>query len=137
MEGFQENMEVRIPMGRTLRIRDGKGALVRVSEGCLWVTQENDTADKVLEGGDALRLDRRGLALGYALRETRVMVAIATPGAARSLTLGGGYREYASGVWGSVTAEMRTWVRDRLVGPMRAIAAWLPSRAGKVQAQPR
>jgi hypothetical protein len=127
-------MEVRIPKGRTLRIRDAKGGLVKVYEGCLWITEEKDTADKVLEAGDGLRLDRDGLTLGYAFRETRL--AITRSGAALTLTLGGGYREYALGVCGSVTAEIRAWVRDRLGEAMGAIAARLPSRVGKVQAQP-
>jgi hypothetical protein len=132
MERF--DMEVRIPKRRTLRIRDAKGGLVKVCEGCLWITQEKDTADKVLEAGDALRLERNGLALGYAFRETRLVVAISAPGAVFSLTLGGGYREYAWGVWGSVTSEMWTGVRDRLVA-MGAIAARLLSRGGKAQAR--
>ena len=129
MERFVESIEVLVPKGRTLRIRNGKGSEIGVSEGCAWVTQESDTADKVLEAGDTFRLDRDGLALAYACRATRVVVKATRFGAAFSVTHGAGYREYAASVWNSMMAELFRWIRDRIAARLGSFGS-LVSRVG-------
>lgn len=60
--------------GHTLRIQDGQGVLLQALSGRLWLTQEGDSRDIVLEAGDEVRITRPGLSLVHALREARVLV---------------------------------------------------------------
>ena len=46
-----------------LDIRDGQGWAVRCLAGSLWITQDGDTDDVVVNAGQCFVLDRRGLAL--------------------------------------------------------------------------
>lgn len=46
-----------------LRVRDGKGAALRIVAGALWLTQQGDARDIVLEAGDDFVLDRNGLSV--------------------------------------------------------------------------
>jgi hypothetical protein len=46
-----------------LDIRDGQGLVVRCLAGALWITQDGDTDDVVVNAGQCFELDRRGLAL--------------------------------------------------------------------------
>ena len=46
-----------------LDVRNGQGLAVRCLAGALWITQDGDTDDVVLEAGECFVLDRRGLAL--------------------------------------------------------------------------
>lgn len=59
-----------LPRGKTLRIQDGRGALLYVREGEVWLTQEGDTKDYVLGAGESLRLERDGVALVYSFRRS-------------------------------------------------------------------
>ncbi len=59
-----------VPRGRTLRIIDGKGALLYVREGEVWLTQEGSTKDHVLSAGQSFRLDRNGMAVVYSFRRS-------------------------------------------------------------------
>ena len=42
-------------------VRDAKGALLRVTRGIVWITQESDPEDTVLRAGDNWVLERDGL----------------------------------------------------------------------------
>jgi hypothetical protein len=53
--------------GNLLRITDGRGLLVQVTRGELWITEEKEHRDIVLRGGESFRLERDGVALIYAL----------------------------------------------------------------------
>ena len=64
-----------MPRGRTLRIEDGRGALVLVREGEVWLTQEGSTKDHILTAGQSFRLDRDGVALVYSFRRSVLAVA--------------------------------------------------------------
>ena len=46
----------------------GRGTLVRVVAGEIWLTQEGAAEDYVLVGGQSFRLDRNGAALAHAFR---------------------------------------------------------------------
>lgn len=71
-----------------LRIRNGKGATVRVVAGSLWVTQDADTRDLVLQAGEDFVLDRPGLAVFVPLGEgkTRLVLGDAGQQARRALS---------------------------------------------------
>lgn len=71
--------ERRLGLDATLRLVPGRRELVlRVREGCLLVTQQDDPADHVLEAGEELRLSGRGLVVAWALSPSRVAVSEVT-----------------------------------------------------------
>jgi hypothetical protein len=53
--------------GELLRLRDAGGHFLGVVAGTVWITQENDTQDRVLSAGEHFRFDRGGLALVWPL----------------------------------------------------------------------
>ena len=66
----------------TLRLRaGGAGLVLRATSGCVLVTREGDRDDHVLEPGEELRLEGRGLVVAWALAPSRLAVAGAPAGA--------------------------------------------------------
>lgn len=115
-------METTIPKGRTLRIRDGMGLDLQVAGGCLWITYEHDTQDTVLDAGETFRVSRNGLTLVHAPKEVQLRIAFPVGAGAPSLTLGGGYREFASSVARSMFAEWLHAIRGRIAAGARGRA---------------
>lgn len=58
-----------IQPGNSMRILDGIGTEVCAVAGTVWITQEGDQRDVILQPGDRFTLDRAGLALLVALEE--------------------------------------------------------------------
>jgi hypothetical protein len=58
---------VRLSANQTLKVRDAAGTTVCAVEGSVWITEENQAKDIVLERGACYRLRERGLALVNAL----------------------------------------------------------------------
>jgi hypothetical protein len=114
MERKLEVIETTIPRGRTLRIRDGKGFDLQVAAGCLWVTQQGDTTDHVLEAGESFRVTRDGDTLVHAFREVRLQIGSPAGAIAPSVTLHGGYRAVGASVLRTMLAEwlqeLRGWI---------------------------
>ena len=54
---------VQLGPNQTLRVVDGAGSTVCAVEGSLWITEENQPRDIVLEPGACYRLRERGVAL--------------------------------------------------------------------------
>jgi hypothetical protein len=54
---------VRLAPNQTLRVVDGAGSTVCAVEGAVWITEENDSRDIVLEAGKCYRLKREGVAI--------------------------------------------------------------------------
>jgi DUF2917 family protein len=54
---------VQLGPNQTLRVVDGAGSTVCAVEGSLWITEENQPRDIVLEPGACYRLRERGIAL--------------------------------------------------------------------------
>jgi Protein of unknown function (DUF2917) len=48
---------------QTLRVLDGAGRTVCAVQGAVWITEENDPNDIVLEAGHCYRLKHEGLAV--------------------------------------------------------------------------
>ena len=58
---------VRLAPNQTLKVVDGVGSTVCAVEGSVWITEENQAKDIVLERGACYRLRQKGLALVNAL----------------------------------------------------------------------
>jgi hypothetical protein len=57
--------------GRSQRLQDARGSLVLCLSGSLWLTQEGDPRDVVLDAGDEAQIDRDGLSIVHALSDAR------------------------------------------------------------------
>jgi len=49
--------------GGVMRIENGRGRRIEVTHGTLWITQDGDIGDVVIQAGEAFRLNRDGTAL--------------------------------------------------------------------------
>jgi hypothetical protein len=58
---------VHLGPNQTLKVMDGVGSTVCAVEGSVWITEENQPKDIVLERGACYRLRQKGLALVNAL----------------------------------------------------------------------
>ena len=56
-----------------------EGALIRCLRGALWITQNRDQRDIVLEPGESFQLDRKGPAMVWALSDSAVDLRAAKP----------------------------------------------------------
>ncbi len=54
---------VRLGPNQTLKLVDGAGSTVCAVEGSVWITEENQPKDIVLEPGSCYRLRQRGVAI--------------------------------------------------------------------------
>ncbi len=57
------------------RVVDGKGTLVQCLGGTLWLTQEGDPRDIVLEAGQEALIDRDGVSLLFAMSDARFVLS--------------------------------------------------------------
>ena len=60
--------------GRLHRLNHAQGLRIVALTGCLWVTQDHDLRDLVLEAGEGFTLDRDGGAVLSALSDTSFLV---------------------------------------------------------------
>ena len=63
--------------GNMVRIEDGRGMLVRVTSGSVWITQAGDPRDRFVSAGGRFRVASRGLTLISAL--SRSTIALSSP----------------------------------------------------------
>jgi hypothetical protein len=63
-----------LPRDGLISLRDGKGTRVVCLTGALWVTQEGQVEDVILEPGQCLKIAEGGLALVMALRPSSLQV---------------------------------------------------------------
>ncbi len=66
---------VHLDDGQTIRVVDGAGTTVTCREGTVWVTEEDQPRDVVLEAGACVRLKRAGLTLIQALTPATLSIA--------------------------------------------------------------
>ena len=58
--------DITLHSGEGLRIENGRGLLLAVRSGAIWLTQEADPRDFFLTAGRFMRLDNDGLSVAYA-----------------------------------------------------------------------
>jgi len=64
----------RLDAGQFMKIRDGKGQILAVFDGLVWVTQDGDPRDAFVAKGGVFTFDRPGLAIVEAVKESRLAV---------------------------------------------------------------
>jgi len=72
MNLMTDMLEAALRKGQTARLHDAIGMEIHVNEGCLWLTQERDAQDHVIEAGGSFRIDQPGAAILTALRSVRM-----------------------------------------------------------------
>jgi hypothetical protein len=95
--------------GEILRLPQAAGSAVACLQGSLWVTEDADPLDHVLESGQCLRLQRPGTTLVMALAPTRLRV---TPARARP------------GRGAGAAARLFDRLAMGWAQPMRALGSW-------------
>jgi hypothetical protein len=65
---------IRLAARSVERVAGAKGQQVTVLSGVVWLTQAKDTRDIVLSRGQSFILDRKGLAVVYALKDAAIAV---------------------------------------------------------------
>jgi hypothetical protein len=61
--------------GQTLKLRDAVGSVICARQGTVWVTEENDNRDVVLNPGACFEVDQPGLTLVTAFADASVSLA--------------------------------------------------------------
>jgi hypothetical protein len=69
----QESLE--LVRGNLLRIDDGRGMLVRVIRGSVWVTEEGDSRDRWIVAGGRFRVASSGLTLVSAMSPSTISLS--------------------------------------------------------------
>ncbi len=94
-----------------LRIPHGAGNTIVCQRGSVWVTEEADSRDQVLEAGEATTLSRPGTTVVYALRpSTVVLQRHVTPEAVPEPAPAG--------------TRFSEWLVARWTSPRHAFAGW-------------
>lgn len=89
MDGYVVHGGMAMARGSFVRVEDGRGMLLYVWDGELWITQEGDHRDHYLKAGEWFRLERGGAVLACAMRASNVSLTAPVPAHyARRITLG-------------------------------------------------
>lgn len=72
--GTRQQGGLTVNPGEVLRLRDAAGRHLTVVQGAVWITQDGDPRDPVLESGASFRFDRNGLSLVMSLGGPAVLV---------------------------------------------------------------
>lgn len=124
-----------------LALRDRVGDRIDCRGGSVWITQEGDPRDLVLDAGESVTLDRAGTAIVEALTDAAVAVQRAAPSALHTGTDAvrwlrrGALLEGASSLW-AVRQRLSAWmlaVSD--ASGLRASGRDVPVPAGRTNGQ--
>jgi hypothetical protein len=74
MQHVREIRPIQLPARSVYRIDGGKGLQVTSVAGTVWLTQANDPRDLILGRGRSFILDRKGLAVVYALSDAAIVI---------------------------------------------------------------
>jgi hypothetical protein len=79
MDGYTVHGGIGMTRGTTARIEDGRGILVYVWDGELWLTQEGDQRDHFVRPGRWFRIERDGVCMLHAVRRSHVTLTAPVP----------------------------------------------------------
>jgi len=79
MDGYIVQGAMLVPHGGLVLIENGKGMVVEVWDGELWITQARDTRDHLVRPGGSFRLLGEGLVLVSALQPSRITLTAPVP----------------------------------------------------------
>jgi len=65
---------IQLGAGQELALRDAAGWTVACRSGSVWITQEADSRDNLLSAGESFTLDRRGLTLILAWKDSGLVI---------------------------------------------------------------
>jgi Protein of unknown function (DUF2917) len=107
--------------GTLKKLRNVQGHGVAVLSGRLWVTQDGDPRDNIVDAGECMRFDRPGLVILQALADTRMLrldpiaapVPASRPSAMDAYFAARRQRDAVVGEWlvRLVSALRRPWTR--------------------------
>lgn len=66
-----DQASLRLERTQSLRVCGALNTRIDCEDGCLWITQDNDIRDIVLQRGESFTLDRAGVAILYACSRSR------------------------------------------------------------------
>lgn len=66
--------QFRLPRGAQLKLRDAVGATVSALDGFVWITEEDNPRDIVLQPGQSFRLSGKGLSMVEALSSASISI---------------------------------------------------------------
>ena len=79
MDSYIVHGSTGIPRGGLLVIEHGKGMVIELWDGELWITQAHDRRDHFIGAGASFRLEREGRVLVSALRPSRITLSAPVP----------------------------------------------------------
>ena len=79
MQEYLVQGSLNLKRSSALRVEDGRGILIYVWEGEIWVTEDGEREDRILRKGDWHRIERNGAALCYALQRSVVTLTAPVP----------------------------------------------------------
>ncbi|HEY2928395.1 DUF2917 domain-containing protein [Piscinibacter sp.] len=123
MERQVDVLETTIPKGCILRFEDAEGSDIRVASGCLWITQQDDSADYVLNPSQTFRVSRNGTTLAHALQAVSLQIAYRAEAASPGFSFDRGYRAVGR-------SALAKWLRDLRNRIVRGTHADAPQRGG-------
>jgi hypothetical protein len=85
-------IETTVHCGDTLCIDNAQGFEIRLLSGCLWITQQDDSSDYVLDGRNVFRVQRNGTTLAHAVRDASVQVTHSAEAGKPSFRIGRAWR---------------------------------------------
>jgi len=69
-DAIRESGATELKGGSTLKLERGRGTVVRVVRGNVWLTQHRDTADYIMRAGDRMVLNGAGITLIHACEDS-------------------------------------------------------------------
>lgn len=69
--------EIILPRNQILSAVPGESAQIHCRKGSVWITQDSDQRDVILDAGEVFSVDRPGKVVVHALRPSAVMIEAA------------------------------------------------------------